>query len=140
MAFIYDSKLRTAIDGDRKVEVKQSWEFTDSQPELDFIFSIEGKNFSFSAISREEPRRRLFKGAWIDDKLPTVVYIIERSLAPAFSVLLAGEADREARLASIKEDIKEGMFVLWTWGGKLLEFVPDFKVEFVHDRREALNK
>jgi hypothetical protein len=128
MGFVYEK--RRAIDHERGITIELSHRFTDTFPELPYTYSGNGMEFVFFAIAKEEPRQWLFKGVWSERKLPVIVYILEDSLPRNLRPLAAKNPERDAKYASIKEDIRDGMFTLWTWGGKLLSAVPEFKVEF----------
>jgi hypothetical protein len=114
MGFVYESATEGALDHERGITVNLSRSFTDTFPELPYIYSGNGMRFDFFAMSKDEPRQWLFNGVMSERKLAVVGYILENSLPWNLPSGAAKDPERDAKYASIKEDIREGMFTLWS--------------------------
>jgi hypothetical protein len=63
--------------------------------------------------------------------------ILEPTLKAGFAQASRSKVSSSEAYEQLKRDVSEGLFVLLTWGGDLLPFVPDYKIAFIQDLSDA---
>ena len=83
---------------------------------------------------RREPRRVMIRGRVTERMMTVASIIIEPSLKSGLAQATHGRTLDLCAYETIKSDVSAGMYVLSTWGGSLLSFVPDYRIEFSPQR------
>lgn len=130
MAFEFDKKTLSAFDSKRNVRISRSGKFYDIADE--FFYDYEGPNinFEFSAVERRESREVVIKGIPTERKMQVASFIVESSLKAGLAKATNGQLPKGDAYEAIKSEVLTGLFVLLTWGGELLSWVPDYRIEF----------
>lgn len=134
MAFQFDEKTISAFDSEKNIRIRRSGTFYDISDEFFFIYAGPDLKFEFSVAVRKEPRRVMIRGRLTEKMMTVANIIIEPSLKSGLAKATHGRTLDTCAYETIKSDVAAGMFVLSTWGGSLLSFVPDYRIEFSPQR------
>jgi len=143
MAFTYDPKQRSAVDG--KSRLYKSSEYTDSE-EMTFVYEDEHFRLEFRAIPRDIMRRYQVKGQQKEARFNSRVYIFERTLKSNFITAWRSWAGRDPDMNSyrkFRDRIAEGMTCLGVgpYSSSSIDFgfspADEFEVKFVQKYSEV---
>ncbi len=115
--------------------------FRDTGPSDGFLFIYEGPEgkFEFLVWEKRESRKTLIKGLPTERMMVVGGLILEPSLFSWAQRLGLGINIVEAKgIDKIKKTVLEGIFCLFTSGGDLLPFVPDFYVQFIQHKPDGV--
>jgi hypothetical protein len=132
MRFEYDERTCTAIDRVNKIRLRMSSRFYDTD-HLNFDYADEHVEFVFAAFEATERRLVHARGRSMEYPLPVAMYVVEQTVKRGARLLPIARAKALARYPEIRRAIECGMLALGTQGGKLLDMVPDYRVEYVCD-------
>jgi hypothetical protein len=133
MAFQFDRRTLKAVDAENGIEISRRPDvFTDLVPEK-FFYIYKGPDirFEFCVVPKMEWRTVLIKGKPTEYELEVATLIVEFSLIAGLEKALRCQNIDNKFYERIKTEVSAGMFVMSTWGGDLLSFVPDFQVIFI---------
>ena len=133
MIFNFDEKTISAISLDGEIVIRRSSKFYDTAGEYFYVYKGRGIEFEFCAVEKREMRNIVVKGKHVEQMMSVASFVKEPSLKEGLRAAGHGYIDQET-YNEIKSEILSGMFSMLTWGGRLLSFVPDYKIELSHDR------
>jgi hypothetical protein len=133
MAFELDKKTLSAVDLATGISLRMSTKFYDIADAFFYIYKSPDIEFEFSVAEKRERRTILIKGTPSERKQAVAGLILEPTLKAGFARASHSNAVSSKAYEQLKRDVSEGMFVLLTWGGDLLRFVPDYKIAFIQD-------
>jgi hypothetical protein len=129
MTFVFEGPgSGVAIDKERGITFRPTHKFLDSA--TFFSYEIVGPDwqFEFTVSLMERPITFISRGTEVTSRLVVGAYITERDLPTSINSFSTDE---------IKTILKNGAFEFFTRGGYWLNYVPDFKIDFVPTLREA---
>jgi hypothetical protein len=130
MTFIYDEAKSSAVDSDKGITVTMSQTFTDSYPVMLYEYVEHGRKFEFSLITKSEYRHCIFRGRDVNMRLPLSITIGERSLSRAVHGFLQENLRTVEEYSKIKENIRDAMMCIATFGGEIEKLTPDLVISF----------
>jgi hypothetical protein len=134
--FVYeDSSAHDADKGITITSIRKFEEISFDDP-MPYIYSQGDQIFEFRAAKYREWRLAPdgpFKGKLV--RPHTATYVIEESIKQG--MMKANSAAAEYH--ELKQNIKDGMWVVETRGGSALRDIPDFRLEFVNRTKDAPN-
>jgi hypothetical protein len=128
MTFIYDKGMRSAVNRDKGITISASQKFTDSYPVMLFEYIENERKFEFYVVIRSENRRCIFRNKEVEMNLPLSVTIGELSLCRGAHGFLRKEPRGTEEYDNIRENIRDGMMCLVTYGGEIKDLTPDLVV------------
>jgi hypothetical protein len=132
MRFEYDETTRTAIDRENKITIRMSSKFYDTD-HLNFEYADEHIEFVFAAYTAREKRIVRIRGIARESPVAVATYVVEQTVKRGAGILPVASPIRQARYPEIRRAVEYGMFALCTLGGKLLDCVPEYRVEYIPD-------
>jgi hypothetical protein len=96
---------------------------------------VRSQHIEFSVAEKQEQRTILIKGTPPERKQAVAGLILEPTLKAGFAEASRSNAVISKAYEQLRRDVSEGRFVLLTWFGDLLLFVPDYKIAFIVDLR-----
>jgi len=132
MRFDYDERTRAAVDRENRIRLRMSSMFYDSD-NLNFEYLDEHIEFVFAAFEATETRVVDVRGKAVEYPLPIAMYIVEQTVRRGARLWPIALPKAVARYPGIRRAIECGMLALGTQGGKLLDLVPDYRVEYIRD-------
>jgi hypothetical protein len=130
MAFEFDKNTLSAFDPKKNVRIRRSGKFYDIADEFFYIYEGPNANFEFCIVERREFRKVVIKGIPTERKIQVASFIVESSLKAGLAKTTKGQPPDGDAYEAIKSDVSKGLFVVLTWGGDLLSWVPDYRIEF----------
>jgi hypothetical protein len=130
MRFEYDEKTRTATYRENKTTIRLSSNFYDTD-HLNYEYADEHVKFVFAAYEAREKRIVRIRGNAQEYPVAIAMYVVEQTVKMGAGIWPIASPMREARYSEIRRAVESGMFTLGTRGGKYLDWVPDYRVEFI---------
>ncbi|MGF6936175.1 hypothetical protein OKW41_005337 [Paraburkholderia sp. UCT70] len=132
MRFEYEETTRTAIDRENKITIRMSSKFYDTD-HLNFEYADEHIEFVFAAYEATEKRIARIRGIAREYPMAVAMYVVEQTVKRGARIWPVASPIRQERYSEIRRAVEYGMFALCTLGGKRLDWVPDYRVEYIPD-------
>ena len=144
MSFIFDKPTLTAFDPVTGERIGYSSRRHEISGVSELIYTVGDLSFEFFTVPILKNIRTKTPDGEKEVQRQVASYIDLSSLRSELDRAL-GRIDRppltEVEYSQFLSTIKEGVFAQTTWGGRMLEQSPDYRVDFVESRvREAVNR
>lgn len=133
MAFVYEKGKHAAVNPETGVTIGMGMEFYDSTTYLPASYKDNELQFNFPFHTISEKFKIKPKNGEMKRPRIIALYVglpdLKTKLSEALSRVKRPPLTND-EFERLMENIKDGLFVWWTGGGRILEEVPDFKVDF----------